>query len=72
MMENVNSINAYDEIEKVAFQLEHNADIKAQREIDKVRNYADGYKQAISDLLSVVKDFVEESYDKKQSDIRNA
>lgn len=39
MMENVNSINAYDEIEKV-------------------RNYADGYKQAISDLLSVVKDFV--------------
>jgi len=58
MMENVNSINAYDEIEKVAFQLEHNADIKAQREIDKVRNYADGYKQAISDLLSVVKDFV--------------
>lgn len=71
-MENVNSINAYDEIEKVAFQLEHNADIKAQREIDKVRNYADGYKQAISDLLSVVKDFVEESYDKKQSDIRNA
>ena len=57
-MENVNSINAYDEIEKVAFQLEHNADIKAQREIDKVRNYADGYKQAISDLLSVVKDFV--------------
>lgn len=57
MMENVNSINAYDEIEKVAFQLEHNADIKAQREIDKVRNYADGYKQAISDLLSVVKDF---------------
>lgn len=72
MMENVNSINAYDEIEKVAFQLEHNADIKAQREIDKVRSYADGYKQAISDLLSVVKDFVEESYDKKQSDIRNA
>ena len=71
-MENVNSINAYDEIEKVAFQLEHNADIKAQREIDKVRSYADGYKQAISDLLSVVKDFVEESYDKKQSDIRNA
>ena len=58
MMENVNSINTYDEIEKVAFQLEHNADIKAQREIDKVRNYADGYKQAISDLLSVVKDFV--------------
>lgn len=58
MMENVNSINAYDEIEKVAFQLEHNADIKAQKEIDKVRNYADGYKQAISDLLSVVKDFV--------------
>lgn len=57
-MENVNSINAYDEIEKVAFQLEHNADIKAQREIDKVRSYADGYKQAISDLLSVVKDFV--------------
>lgn len=57
-MENVNSINAYDEIEKVAFQLEHNADIKAQKEIDKVRNYADGYKQAISDLLSVVKDFV--------------
>lgn len=72
MMENVNSINAYDEIEKVAFQLEHNADIKAQREIDKVRNYADGYKQAISDLLSVVKDLVEESYDKKQSDIRDA
>ncbi len=58
MMENVNSINAYDEIEKVAFQLKHNADIKAQREIDKVKNYADGYKQAISDLLSVVKDFV--------------
>ena len=45
-------------IEKLAFQLEHNADIKAQKEIDKARNYADGYKQAISDLLKVVKDFV--------------
>lgn len=50
--------NTYENIEKVAFQLEHNADIKAQKEIDKARNYADGYKQAISDLLKAVKDFV--------------
>lgn len=57
-MENENNINTYEEIEKVAFQLEHNTDIKMQREIEKARNYADGYKQAISDLLVVVKDFV--------------
>lgn len=50
--------NTYENIEKVAFKLEQNADIKAQKEIDKARNYADGYKQAISDLLKVVKDFV--------------
>lgn len=57
-MENGNNINTYEEIERVAFQLEHNTDIKTQREIDKARNYADGYKQAISDLLVAVKDFV--------------
>lgn len=50
--------SAYENIEKVAFQLEHNTDIKMQKEIDKATNYADGYKQAISDLLKVVKDFV--------------
>lgn len=53
-----NTVNIYKEIEKVAFQLERNTDIKMQKEIDKARNYADGYKQAISDLLKVVKDFV--------------
>lgn len=57
-MENGNNINTYEKIEKVAFQLEHNTDIKTQREIDKARNYADGYRQAISDLLVAVKDFV--------------
>ena len=50
--------NTYENIEKVAFQLEHNVDIKTQKEIDKARSYADGYKQAVSDLLKVVKDFV--------------
>ncbi|MCI7792241.1 MAG: hypothetical protein MR531_15985 [Lachnospiraceae bacterium] len=55
-MENIG--NTYENIEKVAFQLEHNVDVKTQKEIDKARNYADGYKQAISDLLKVVKDEV--------------
>ena len=55
-MENIG--NTYNEIEKVAFQLEHNVDVKTQKEIDKAISYADGYKKAISDLLNVVKDFV--------------
>lgn len=58
MAENNMQNNAYENIEKVAFQLERNTDIKMQKEIDKARSYADGYKQAISDLLKVVKDSV--------------
>lgn len=50
--------DTYKNIENIAFQLEHNTDVKMQKEIDKARNYADGYKQAINDLLKVVKDFV--------------
>lgn len=50
--------NVYDRIEKNAFQLENNVSAKTAKEIEKARNYEDGYRQAISDLLKVAKDHI--------------
>ena len=50
--------NDYDRIEKIAFQLESNISAQTAREIEKARNFDNGYKQAISDLLKVAKDHI--------------
>lgn len=41
----------YDEIEEVANRLQHEAEVKCSREIEKVQEYKEGYVQGVEDLL---------------------
>lgn len=45
----------YEEIEKKANQLEHNASIKCNSEIQKAQNFLNGYQQGIEDLLKCIR-----------------
>lgn len=45
----------YEELEKTADMLQHNASIKCNNEIQKAQNYHDGYIQGVEDLLKVIR-----------------
>lgn len=50
--------NDYKRIEKIAFQLENQASIKTNMEIEKATSYKNGYSQAVMDLLKVARDHI--------------
>ena len=45
----------YEEIEKKANELEHNANIKRNSEIQKAQDFFNGYQQGIEDLLKCLR-----------------
>lgn len=44
----------YEEIEQKANELEHNASIKCNAEVQKAQNFYHGYQQGLRDLLRCV------------------
>ena len=44
----------YEEIERKANELEHNASIKCNAEVQKAQNFYNGYQQGLRDLLRCV------------------
>ena len=45
----------YEEIERKANELEHNASIKCNTEVQKVQNFYNGYQQGIEDILKILR-----------------
>ena len=45
----------YEEIEKVANNLQHNAMVKCNEEIQKTQKFYSGYQKGIEDLLSCIR-----------------
>lgn len=45
----------YEEIEQKANELEHNASIKCNTEVQKVQNFYNGYQQGIEDILKILR-----------------
>ena len=45
----------YEEIEKVANNLQHNALVKCNEEIQKTQKFYSGYQKGIEDLLSYIR-----------------
>lgn len=45
----------YEEIERKANELEHNASIKCNVEIQKAQNFYNGYQQGIEDILKILR-----------------
>lgn len=45
----------YEEIERKANELEHNASIKCNAEVQKAQNFYHGYQQGIEDMLKVLR-----------------
>ena len=44
----------YEEIERKANELEHNASIKCNAEVQKAQNFYNGYQQGIEDILKIL------------------
>ena len=45
----------YEEIERKANELEHNASIKCNAEVQKAQNFYNGYQQGIEDMLKILR-----------------
>lgn len=45
----------YEEIERKADELEHNASIKCNAEVQKAQNFYSGYQQGIEDILKILR-----------------
>ncbi len=45
----------YEEIERKANELEHNASIKCNVEVQKAQNFYNGYQQGIEDMLKILR-----------------
>lgn len=45
----------YEEIERKANELEHNASIKCNIEVQKAQNFYHGYQQGIEDMLKILR-----------------
>jgi hypothetical protein len=45
----------YEEIERKADELEHNASIKCSVEVQKAQSFYNGYQQGIEDILKILR-----------------